>query len=577
MREILRNVEGRLLMVMLLAFISMSAEVNAQSRSKLIRQAEKELRQSNFSAAEALYRQAVDRDQSDQQARLGLSFVQIKQNRFQDAYENAAQVISADPLNPRAHTLLGTALLRSGDFRTSVESLYTAVRLSDREALAIAGLSDIEYYENRTRNAYAGLRRAVQIDPLEPDYYISLARTCSRLEYYNEAADAFQRFLEVSPKTDAERRARIRGLIDFYRYLGTTRIHRTVGRELTTLSFEMVNYRPMINVMINGKGPLRFIIDTGASLTVISDRAAEQLGIKPVARGGNARAIGGSGTFPIIYGLLDSLTIGEARIEMVPIYIRTVYTSPETPESERADGYLGLSILSNFAMTLDYRARQLILDRTPIPDVQPEQKRDLLPPRQEDTAVSGMLSRPLEPWASSDASAPRAITGQIETATTPRILDDGYEVPIRSTSGGLASTETSLPGLDRPLNFIIDTGASASVISKAAVRRYQLEKLVLPGVKVRVIGAAGISDDTEALGLNTLSVNGLRKSRSRALVLDLESVNETSGFEQHGVLGGDYLSHFRVVFDLRRYQFKLTPQTPAITVAVEPPLEEGKN
>lgn len=90
-----------------------------------------------------------------------------------------------------------------------------------------------------------------------------------------------------------------------------------------------------------------------------------------------------------------------------------------------------------------------------------------------------------------------------------------------------------------------------------------------------MIGAAGIADDTEAVGLNTLTVNGLRKNRSRALILDLASVNETSGFEQHGVLGGDYLSHFRVVFDLRRYQFKLTPQTTAITVPSGSSSEEG--
>ncbi|MFM8395475.1 MAG: hypothetical protein ACKOB4_16295, partial [Acidobacteriota bacterium] len=67
----------------------------------------------------------------------------------------------------------------------------------------------------------------------------------------------------------------------------------------------------------------------------------------------------------------------------------------------------------------------------------------------------------------------------------------------------------------------------------------------------------------------------LRKNRSRALILDLGSVNETSGFEQHGVLGGDYLSHFRVVFDLRRYQFKLTPQTAAISVAATEQPEQG--
>ena len=266
MKRALRNLWIMLTVVMLLA-----AAGQAQSRGKLLKQAEKEMRQANYPTAEGVYRQLLDRDQADKEARLGLSFSLIKQSKLQEGYENAAQVIATEPLNARAHSLLGTALLRAGEFRTSVESLYTAVKLSDREALAIAGLSEIEYFENRSRNAYAGLKRAVMLDPSEPDYYISLARTCSRLEYYNEAADAFQRFLDVSPKTDAERRARIKGLIDFYRYLGTTKIHRTAGKEMTTISFDVVNYRPFIKVMVNGKGPLRFVIVPGASLTVLSD------------------------------------------------------------------------------------------------------------------------------------------------------------------------------------------------------------------------------------------------------------------------------------------------------------------
>lgn len=587
-----RNHGRWLTWIALILTILFPASGQAQSRGRLMKQADREMRQANFAGAEILYQQVLDRDQADKSARLGLSFAQLKHGRLLEAYQNAAQVLAADPLNPRAHSLLGTALLRSGDFRTSIESLYTAVRLSDREALAIAGLSDIEYFENRSRNAYAGLRRAVQLDPNEPDYYVSLARTCSRLEYYNEAADAFQRFLEVSPRTDAERRERIRGLIDFYRYLGTTRIHRPAGKELTTIAFDLVNFRPMINVMINGKGPLRFIIDTGASLTVVSDQTAERLGLRPVARGGNARAIGGDGRFPIIYGLLDNLTIGETRIDMVPIYIRTVHTSPETPESERADGYLGLSILANFALILDYKARELTLDRTAIQipesasaalSSSPAATADLSVPGNEQ--VAGASGPPAAPVRLTDPFRPAAPADQREAdqrvgsrRAPPNVLDGGYEVPIRSTSGGLVSTETNLPGVDRPLNFIIDTGASTSVISKAALKSYQLEKLILPGVKIRVVGAAGISDDTEAIGLNTLTVNGLRKTRSRALVLDLSSVNETSGFEQHGVLGGDYLSHFRVVFDLRRYQFRLTPQTTAITIAdttAAPPSGEG--
>lgn len=521
--------------------VALSLPTLAESRGKALKRAEKEIRAANFTEAEKIYRQLLDKDQADKDARLGLSFALIKQLKLQDSYEQAAQVIAADPLNARAFALLGTSLLRSGEFRNSIEALYTSVKFDQKQALAIAGLSEIEYFENRSKTAYDGLRRAISLDPNEPDYYVSLARACSRLEFYTEAADAYQRFLEVSPKTDAERRARIKGLIDFYRYLGTTKINRVSGKEVVTIPFELVNNRPFIKLMINGKGPFRFVIDTGASMSVLSDKTAAALGVKPVAKGGSARAIGGSGTFPILYGLLDSLQFGDARIDTVPIYIRTVHSTEDTPEGERSDGYIGLSVLSQYAVTLDYKTQEMLLDRTPLPD--------------------------------NDLAAKPADAAPIGEAPKPKIENlgalTGVEVPIRSTSGGLASAEAHLPKMDRPLNFIVDTGATISVISKAAVKRYELEGMKLKGETFRVIGAAGIEDGAEALGLSTLTVNNLRKSNSRALILDLDAVNETSGFEQHGVLGGDYLRHFRLVLDLRRNYLGLTPQSPAIEVAAE--------
>jgi tetratricopeptide (TPR) repeat protein len=533
----------------LFLFILLAASVNAaalaESRGKSLKRADGEMRKANFAEAEKIYRGLLEKDPADKDAHLGLSFSLIKQIKLQEAFEHAAQVIAADPLNARGFALLGTALLRSGEFRNSVEALFTAVKFNNKEALAIAGLSEIEYFENRSRNAYEGLRRAVSLDPQEPDYYVSLARACSRLEYYIEAADAYQRFLEVAPKTDAERRARIRGLIDFYRYLGTTKIHRAGGRETTTIPFDLVNHRPFIQVTINGKGPLRFVIDTGASLSVLSDKTAAKLGIRGVARGGNARAVGGTGSFPIIYGLLDSLQIGETRIEAIPIYLRTVHHDESTPERERADGYIGLSVLANFAVTLDYQSREMSLDRSPV-RVTPEDS----------------LAAKKDPAAPADPAAPGA-------APPPRNPLDGIEIPIRSTSGGLASAETLLPNLKQPLNFILDTGATTTVVSKAAVKKHQLDHLKIPGERVRVIGAAGIEDGVEAMGLSTLSVSGLRKAGGRAIILDLEAVNETSGFEQHGILGGDYLEHFRVLLDLRRFHLKLIPQTAAIKLAVE--------
>jgi len=42
-------------------------------------------------------------------------------------------------------------------------------------------------------------------------------------------------------------------------------------------------------------------------MSVVSEETAKKLGIKPVARGGLARAVGGGGKFEIVYGFVNSL------------------------------------------------------------------------------------------------------------------------------------------------------------------------------------------------------------------------------------------------------------------------------
>src|SRR5688572_28920052 len=107
------------------------------------------LRNGDYETAEKQFREALTKDAHDNEARLGLSFALLKQRRLQDAYDHAARVILADPLSARAHALLGSAILASGDFRNSVEEFRTALSIKDNEALAIAGLAMVDFYENR--------------------------------------------------------------------------------------------------------------------------------------------------------------------------------------------------------------------------------------------------------------------------------------------------------------------------------------------------------------------------------------------------------------------------------------------
>ncbi|MBA3255529.1 MAG: aspartyl protease family protein [Pyrinomonadaceae bacterium] len=500
----------------------MPASAATLSDKKSRNRAEKALRDGDFDLAEKSFREILSKNVQDQDARLGLSHTLLKQRRLQDAYDQAARVILANPLSARGHALLGQAILASGNFRESVEEFRTALSIKEDNSLAVAGLAMVDFYENRLEPCLRGLRRAVSMSPNEPDFIFNLGQAAARSEMYKEAADAYERFLVIAPKTDADRRARIRGLIDFLRYLGKQgSLYVPAGRGTTVVSFKSFDSRPILTVRVNGqKDPLRFVLDTGSGMSVISDETANRLGIRPVARGGLARAVGGGGKFEIVYGFLESLEIGEVKVESVPVYIRRFFDD-KTP----VDGYLGLSMISKFVTAVDYGELTFTLVRQ----------------RQ-----SGSLDLLQTPPAADLPPALNSLTAK------------AVEIPLRTTSSGFLSGEVYLEGIEKPLNFIIDTGASISVISEKLAALEELSNYLTPN-RMRVFGAAGVAEDVKTMLLPSVRLGTFTREQVNVAILDLESVNETAGFIQDGILGGNFLKHFRVSFDFRRGVIRLEP------------------
>src|ERR1051325_7340246 len=212
------------------------------------------VRKGDYEQAEKIFRELLNKDAHDIEARLGLSFALLKQRSLQAAYDNAARVIMVNPMSARAHALLGSAILGAGEFRLSVEEFKTALTLDENEALAVAGLAMVDLYENRLPLALPQLRKAVNMDPDEPDYVFNLGQAAARSEKYKEAADSYERVLMISPKTDFDRRARILGLIDFLRYLGKQgSLYIPSGENSSSVSFEATDNRPILQVRVNGQ------------------------------------------------------------------------------------------------------------------------------------------------------------------------------------------------------------------------------------------------------------------------------------------------------------------------------------
>lgn len=487
-----------------------------EANEKLSREARKAMRSGRYGDALKIFLGMIEADARDNRARLGASFAYLKMQNYPPCFQQAKEVLSIDANNARAHALAGVSLLRSGFVRAAVGELQQALDLDPKEALAYGGAAEIDYYEGRPKDARSKAYYAHNLDPEEPDYLVTYARASSRVEDFKEAADAYELFLEISPPSDSERRDRIRGLIQFYRQLAGLRVHQVGGPAVTEVPFQLgSDRRPYVRVKLNGRESI-FVIDTGSGFTVISKDAAKRFGVTEIARGGRSQGVGGSGKFQIVYGLIKSLQIGEAKVRMIPCFVRPFHGDKDRPAEEKADGFIGLSILSHFLTVLDYKGARMRLDR------------------------------------SDNRSAPLAALPGVTL------------VPFRTTQNGLISVETEFDG-NTFVNAILDSGASSTVISEAAVERLNLGDQIIKGQTTSVIGAAGVTENVRLLFIRNCRVADQLQSNLRALVLDFGAINETSGFEQSGILGGDFLRHFRLTIDFNRALLALQPHTPTVT------------
>jgi tetratricopeptide (TPR) repeat protein len=477
---------------------------------KSLREGRKAIRAGNFEKALKLYREILDKNGTDVQARLGAAFAYSKLGDYLHCFDEAAEVLKLNASNARAHALAGTSLLRSGFVRLAVIQLEQAINLDPKEGLAWGGAAEVDYYEGRLKESRVKALYAHNLDPSEPDYIITYARSSSRVEDFKEAAEAYELYLEVAPRNDTERRDRIRGLVAFYRQLAGLRVHQISGPQKAEVPFLLgADRRPYVRLKVNGRDT-NFVIDTGSGFTVISKDAAKRLGVSELARGGKSQGLGGDGKFSIIYGLIKSLQLGDVKVRMVPCFVRPFHGAKDRPPEERAEGFIGLSILSHFLTQLDYKENLIRLER--------------------DDNKSSQLA----------------------------VMPGVTVVPFRTTQNGLISIETQFDDYNM-INAILDSGASSSVISAAAVERLKMHDRIIKGQTASVIGAAGITENVQMLFIRNCKVADVQQNNLRALVLDFGAINETSGFEQSGILGGDFLRHFRVTIDFNRAQLTFQP------------------
>jgi len=103
----------------------------------------------------------------------------------------------------------------------------------------------------------------------------------------------------------------------------------------------------VLPVTINNDGPYRFLLDTGASNTVLSAMVADNLGIRP---GRSDTLLTAGGNLPVTVRTIDTLQVGTARLEKVEIAVANF----PLMKTLNVDGVLGGDYLRQFKISIDY-------------------------------------------------------------------------------------------------------------------------------------------------------------------------------------------------------------------------------
>jgi predicted aspartyl protease len=121
------------------------------------------------------------------------------------------------------------------------------------------------------------------------------------------------------------------------------------GETTVSVKFRTIqDFLVIVPIAINGAGPFNFLLDTGASRSVVDRKIADQLSLPCVAQ---SIAVGAEGTTSVSLVHVNSVSMGGSTVPGLTLTL--LPQSASLPE--KVSGVLGEDFLERFDLLLDYR------------------------------------------------------------------------------------------------------------------------------------------------------------------------------------------------------------------------------
>lgn len=279
-----------------------------------------------------------------------------------------------------------------------------------------------------------------------------------------------------------------------------------LSRGPVTLPFKFVSGEILARVKVNNEKELVFLIDTGATQSIIDLRAARGLGSFDAQ---DISITTGSGAMKMNFMTLKTLGLGDLILEEVPVAVADLKGFSKVLEEGTVDGLIGANVLKRFQLTIDYDAREITLRD---PDTPIDTANGVIVKTKPSLGVSGL-----------------ALDGK---------LDDKLE-----------------------LTFLIDTGAAFNHVSSHLVKDLVEEPVLSVGT---IKGLDGLPVNTGSIRFRSLKIGDL-DIEGPVFSLGPAESKGPAGLIAGGnlaILGNPVLSRYRITIDYRNQliKFETTPE-----------------
>jgi len=250
-------------------------------------------------------------------------------------------------------------------------------------------------------------------------------------------------------------------------------------------------------VMINGKGPFRLVLDTGASHSAVTALVALTLGIPtdqtpPVL----LKGVTGQATVPTIQ--VDTLSVGD--LDMIGTRL------PIVPDAlGGAEGILGYEGLSNKRIFIDFRHDRIVITYS-----------------REERAAAGYI-----------------------------------RVGFKSLRGQLIAVDTLIGGVRT--KAIIDTGGQTTIANLALRDALQRRMRIFPGERDEIMGATKAVQSGQIMSLPPIEFGSIQIDDPSVTFADMFIFKEWKLTEDPAIMiGMDALGLFdAIVIDYRRHEIQI--------------------